>query len=38
MRALSHEEEILIPPGPFASAAVQGDCAKITLTMVGRVR
>jgi len=35
MRVLSHEEKILIPPG---HAAVQGDCAKITLTMVGRVR
>ena len=34
MRTLSHEEKIFIPPG----ASVQGDCAKIILTMVGRVR
>lgn len=38
MRALSHEEKILIPPGLFASVASQGDCAKMTLTLVGRVR
>ena len=35
---LSREEKILIPPRLFASVASQGDCTKITLTLVGRVQ